>query len=76
VEQRYFRWRREYGALLVDQAKRLKELPPSKQRMLPEIRQRIENSVIESWTRRDFEPIFEVKRAAVQLLRASESSLE
>jgi putative transposase len=26
VEQRYFRWREEYGGLQVDQAKRLKEL--------------------------------------------------
>jgi hypothetical protein len=26
VEQTYFRWRKEYGGLQVDQAKRLKEL--------------------------------------------------
>jgi putative transposase len=26
VEQRYFRWRKEYGGMQVDQAKRLKEL--------------------------------------------------
>jgi putative transposase len=26
VEQTYFRWRKEYGRLQVDQAKRLKEL--------------------------------------------------
>jgi putative transposase len=26
VERRYFRWRKEYGGLQVDQAKRLKEL--------------------------------------------------
>ena len=26
TEQRYYRWRREYGGLQVDQAKRLKEL--------------------------------------------------
>ena len=26
VEQKYFRWRKEYGGLQVDQAKRLKEL--------------------------------------------------
>jgi hypothetical protein len=35
---------------------------------LPEIRSRVQNSVIESWTRRDFESVFEVKRAAAQLL--------
>jgi len=28
VEQTYYRWRREYGGLKVDQARRLKELPP------------------------------------------------
>lgn len=26
VEQRYFRWRKEYGGMQVDQEKRLKEL--------------------------------------------------
>jgi len=26
VEQTYFRWRKEYGGLQIDQAKRLKEL--------------------------------------------------
>ena len=30
MEQTYFRWRKEYGGLQVDQAKRLKELKNSK----------------------------------------------
>jgi putative transposase len=28
TEQTYYRWRKEYGGLQVDQARRLKELPP------------------------------------------------
>jgi hypothetical protein len=35
---------------------------------IPEIRQRVQNSVVETWTRRDFETVFEIKRAAAQLL--------
>jgi hypothetical protein len=35
---------------------------------IPEIRQRVENSVVETWTRRDLENVFELKRAAAQLL--------
>jgi hypothetical protein len=35
---------------------------------IPEIRQRVRNSVVETWTRRDFETVFEIKRAAAQLL--------
>jgi len=32
-EQSYYRWRREYGGLKVDQAKRLKELEKENQRL-------------------------------------------
>jgi len=32
TEQTYYRWRKEYGGLQVDQARRLKELPPQRQR--------------------------------------------
>jgi len=32
-EQSYYRWRREYGGLKVDQAKRLKELERENQRL-------------------------------------------
>ena len=32
-EQTYYRWRREYGGLKVDQAKRLKELERENQRL-------------------------------------------
>jgi hypothetical protein len=35
---------------------------------IPEIRQRVENSVVETWTRKDLENVFELKRAAAQLL--------
>ncbi len=33
AEQTYYRWRREYGGLQVDQAKRLKELEKENQRL-------------------------------------------
>src|SRR5271155_1726935 len=33
VEQTYFRWRKEYGGLQVDQAKRLKELEQEKSKL-------------------------------------------
>ena len=33
VEQTYFRWRKEYGGLQVDQAKRLKELEKENARL-------------------------------------------
>ena len=33
LEQSYYRWRREYGGLKVDQAKRLKELEKENQRL-------------------------------------------
>ena len=33
TEQRYFRWRKEYGKLRVDQAKRLKELEQENTRL-------------------------------------------
>ena len=33
VEQTYYRWRREYGGLKVDQAKRLKELEQENSRL-------------------------------------------
>lgn len=33
---------------------------------IEEIRQRVENSVIETWSRRDLENVFELKRAAAQ----------
>jgi transposase-like protein len=33
VEQTYFRWRKEYGGLQVDQAKRLKELEQEKAKL-------------------------------------------
>jgi transposase-like protein len=33
TEQTYYRWRREYGGLKVDQAKRLKELEKENQRL-------------------------------------------
>jgi hypothetical protein len=32
TEQTYYRWRKEFGGLQVDQARRLKELPPHRQR--------------------------------------------
>jgi hypothetical protein len=35
---------------------------------LPEIKQRIQNSVTETWSRKDVESVFEIKRAAAQLL--------
>ena len=35
---------------------------------LPEIKQRVRNSVTETWTRKNLEAVFEVKRAAAQLL--------
>jgi hypothetical protein len=35
---------------------------------VPEIRLRVEHSVIETWTRRDVEDLFALKRAAAQLL--------
>jgi hypothetical protein len=35
---------------------------------IEEIRQRVENSVIETWSRRDLESVFELKRAAAQQL--------
>jgi len=34
VEQTYFRWRKEYGGLQIDQAKRLKELEQEKLKRL------------------------------------------
>ena len=33
VEQTYFRWRKEYGGLQIDQAKRLKELEKENSRL-------------------------------------------
>ena len=33
TEQRYYRWRREYGGLKIDQAKRLKELEKENARL-------------------------------------------
>ena len=33
VEQRYYRWRKEYGGLKVDQARRLKELEQENSKM-------------------------------------------
>jgi putative transposase len=45
VEQTYFRWRKEYGGLQVDQAKRLKELEQENsklKRLEPVITLRIE----------------------------------
>jgi hypothetical protein len=35
---------------------------------LPEIKQRVQNSVTETWARKDIESVFEIKRAAAQLL--------
>jgi hypothetical protein len=35
---------------------------------VPEIRKRVENSVIETWTRKDIEAVFEIKRTVAQLL--------
>jgi hypothetical protein len=35
---------------------------------IPEIRRRVENSVVETWSRRDIERTFEIKRAAALLL--------
>ena len=33
TDQTYYRWRREYGGLKIDQAKRLKELEKENQRL-------------------------------------------
>ncbi len=47
TEQTYYRWRREYGGLRLDQAKRLKELEKENARLKKLVAdQALENSIL------------------------------
>jgi putative transposase len=55
VEQTYYRWRREYGGLKVDQAKRLKELEQENSRLKRWVANlRLDKQVLEDLARGNF----------------------
>ena len=56
-EQTYYRWRREYGGMRVDQAKRLKELERENARLKQLVaEQALDNSIRVRWPRETSEP--------------------
>ena len=54
-ENTYYRWRREYGGLEVDQAKRLKELEKENQRLKKLVaEQALDNAILKEAARGNF----------------------
>jgi transposase-like protein len=54
-ENTYYRWRREYGGLEVDQVKRLKELEKENQRLKKLVaEQALDNAILKEATRGNF----------------------
>ena len=54
-ENTYYRWRREYGGLEVDQVKRLKELEKENQRLKTLVaEQALDNAILKEVTRGNF----------------------
>ena len=54
-ENTYYRWRREYGGLEIDQAKRLKELEKENQRLKKLIaEQALDNAILKEAARGNF----------------------
>jgi putative transposase len=54
-ENTYYRWRREYGGLEVDQAKRLKELEKENQRLKKLVaEQALDNAILKEAVRGNF----------------------
>jgi len=54
-ENTYYRWRREYGGLEIDQAKRLKELEKENQRLKKLVaEQALDNAVLKEAARGNF----------------------
>ena len=54
-ENTYYRWRREYGGLEVDQVKRLKELEKENQRLKKLVaEQALDNAILKEVTRGNF----------------------
>ena len=54
-ENTYYRWRREYGGLEIDQAKRLKELEKEKQRLKKLVaEQALDNAILKEAARGNF----------------------
>ena len=52
VEQTYFRWRKEYGGLQVDQAKRLKELEQENSKL--KLKRLVANLSLDNLVLKDF----------------------
>jgi hypothetical protein len=58
VEQTYFRWRKEYGGLQVDQAKRLKELEQEKSKLKRLVANlSLDNLVLKDFTSGNFQAL-------------------
>jgi len=54
-EQTYYRWRREYGGMEVDQVRRLKELEQENQRLKRLVaNQALDNAILKEVSRRNF----------------------
>ena len=54
-EQTYYRWRKEYGGMRVDQAKRLKELEKENQRLKKLVAaQALDNAILKEAARGNF----------------------
>ena len=57
-EQTYYRWRKEYGGLRLEQAKRLKELERENGRLKKLVAdQALDNMILKRWPRETSEPV-------------------
>jgi putative transposase len=55
TEQTYYRWRKEYGGLRVDQAKRLKQLEQENNRLKKVVADlSVDNAILKEAARRNF----------------------
>ncbi len=62
TEQTYYRWRREYGGMRIEQAKRLKELEKENGRLKKLVADlSLDNSILKEAARETLEPVQEKK---------------